>query len=132
MNIRELRKNSGMTQKQFAERFGIALSTLRRWEQRVSEPPSYLVPLMQQLLNIAEDIIIQGKNQEIYHYNKKGGILSDSLGNSVRVQIDLNDVKEENLKLYITDLFEEINEKKTTFERMCDEDKKSEIIWIER
>lgn len=132
MNIRELRKETGMTQQQFADRFGIAIATLRRWEQRVSEPPAYLVPLIKQVLNMTDCDVILGKGQEKYYYNRETGILCDSFGNSVKINSDLSEVKKENLMLYITDLFTEIKEEKNRFEKMCDEDKRSDIIWIER
>ena len=32
LNIREMRKNTGMTQREFADRFDIPVGTLRRWE----------------------------------------------------------------------------------------------------
>lgn len=31
-NVKTLRKNAGMTQRQFAEYFGVPLATLRKWE----------------------------------------------------------------------------------------------------
>lgn len=50
-NVKALRKNAGMTQRQFAEYFGVPLATLRKWElpetsaQRRRIPP-YLLDLM--------------------------------------------------------------------------------------
>lgn len=36
--IRELRQAIGLSQPQFADRFGFSLSALRKWEQDVAEP----------------------------------------------------------------------------------------------
>lgn len=50
-NVKTLRKNAGMTQRQFAEYFGVPLATLQKWElpatstQRRRIPP-YLLDLM--------------------------------------------------------------------------------------
>ena len=132
MNIRELRKNTGMTQEQFAERFGIALSTLRRWEQRVSEPPGYLIPLLEQILEVNDRIIIEGKDGDRYYYDPKQKQIRDVLGNSINLHVDLKKVKKDNLKLYVSELFEELYIEKRRFEKLCKEDEKSDIIWIER
>ncbi len=132
MLIRDIRKKTGMTQEQFATRFGIALPTLRRWEQLVSEPPAYLIPLLQQVLEINESTPIEGKHGEKYFYNNETCMLSDSYGNTVMVKINMNSIKKENLKLYVTDLFSEINSLRDYFEKECNIDKRSDIVWIER
>lgn len=46
MEIKELRKELKMTQKEFAERFNIPLRTIQKWEQHDSEPASYLIELI--------------------------------------------------------------------------------------
>lgn len=47
MNISELRKNAGMTQKEFAERYGIPLRTIQKWERNGSTPSEYVVRLVE-------------------------------------------------------------------------------------
>lgn len=46
MTIKELRTASGMTQKQFAEYFGIPHRTLQNWEGGQRACPEYLLKLM--------------------------------------------------------------------------------------
>lgn len=46
MTIKELRKAAGMTQKAFAEYFGIPRRTVEDWEADKRTPPPYLLDLM--------------------------------------------------------------------------------------
>lgn len=48
--IKELRKQTGMSQSQFATYFEISVRTLQDWEQERRQPPEYLVKLMERLL----------------------------------------------------------------------------------
>lgn len=47
MTINELRAAAGMTQKQFAEYFGIPLRTIENWAGGQRKCPPYLLDLMQ-------------------------------------------------------------------------------------
>ena len=50
MTIQELRKETGLSQSQFAKKFDIPVGTLQHWEQGVRQPPDYLVSLMVRVL----------------------------------------------------------------------------------
>lgn len=56
MTFKELRKQSGMTQKQFAEYFGIPRRTLENWDAGANKCPEYLLKLMEYKLK-KENII---------------------------------------------------------------------------
>ena len=47
MNIKELRKRAGMTQKAFAEYFGIPHRTVQNWEGGQNQCPHYLLDLIE-------------------------------------------------------------------------------------
>lgn len=47
MTFKELRKASGMTQKQFSEYFGIPLRSIENWETGARNCNQYLIDLMQ-------------------------------------------------------------------------------------
>lgn len=47
MTFKDLRQQSGMTQKQFAYYFGIPKRTVENWEAGVNQCPQYLLDLMQ-------------------------------------------------------------------------------------
>lgn len=51
--IKSLRKKTGKTQAEFAKTYGIRLNTLSDWERCVSEPPQYVVKLLERF--VAED-----------------------------------------------------------------------------
>lgn len=56
MTFKELRRLSGMTQKQFCEYFGIPKRTVEDWERGASKCPVYLMALMEYKLR-KEEII---------------------------------------------------------------------------
>jgi DNA-binding transcriptional regulator YiaG len=56
MNIKELRKKTGMTQKAFSEYFGIPRRTIEDWETEKRKCTPYLLDLMQYKLE-KENII---------------------------------------------------------------------------
>ena len=47
--IQTLRQESGLSQRCFAERFGIPVRTLQQWEQGAQKPPSYVVEMLREL-----------------------------------------------------------------------------------
>ena len=57
-NIRSYRKNLGLTQEQLAERLGITLGTVSKWERGSSEPDlSYIMDLAE-LFHVSVDALI--------------------------------------------------------------------------
>ncbi len=83
------------------------------------------------LLPSAKDIMkkIITKDGTTYFYEESSGILYDSVGNSIQVKFDIENVKPENLPLYVADLFESFYEIKEKFEQDCRWDKDENIIW---
>lgn len=51
MKIRDLRKKTGMSQRQFADYFGISPRNIQEWEQERKSPPPYLPGMMERILN---------------------------------------------------------------------------------
>ena len=47
MTIKELRQQSGMTQKEFAEYFEIPKRTIEDWDRGARKCPEYLIALME-------------------------------------------------------------------------------------
>jgi putative transcriptional regulator len=50
MTIKELRKSTNLSQSKFAKKFGVSVGTLAHWEQGVRTPPSYVVSMMETIL----------------------------------------------------------------------------------
>lgn len=50
MTVAELRRGTKLSQRQFAELFGIPVRTLQQWEQGKSTPPAYVLSMMERLL----------------------------------------------------------------------------------
>ena len=46
MKINELRTITKLSQKQFADYFGIPVGTLRNWEQKIASPPDYVLKMI--------------------------------------------------------------------------------------
>ncbi|MCI8424884.1 MAG: helix-turn-helix domain-containing protein [Adlercreutzia sp.] len=49
MTLVEMRREAGMSQREFAEHYGIPVRTLQQWEQGKSTPPSYVLSMMEKL-----------------------------------------------------------------------------------
>lgn len=129
--IKELRESTGMTQKAFAEMYGIPISTLRKWEQGEASPAPYVVNLLARTLPSTDSTLkkIAGKDGVFYYYDKNQKLISDMRGNKIFIQEDLEDVKEQNLVLYLEDLFDNFYEIQEKFNRDCKYDKEEDILW---
>ncbi len=55
MDIREMRKELGDTQSEFAERYHIPFRTIQNWENGVRKPPEYIVRLLER--QVKEDLV---------------------------------------------------------------------------
>ena len=129
--IRELRDATGMTQKEFANMYGIPLSTLRKWEQGESSPAPYVLNLLAKSLPSIDSSLwkIQGNNGIVYYYDKNKRTVADMRGNTIMVQENLKEIKMQNLVLYLQDLFEDFYEIQEKFNRDCRFDKEEDILW---
>jgi hypothetical protein len=56
-------------------------------------------------------------------------MVSDGRGNCILIREDLEGVKEQNLALYLTDLFKGFYEIQDKFDRDCKYDKEEDILW---
>lgn len=129
--IRELRDMTGLSQRDFAAKYDIPLSTLRKWEQGNATPAPYVVRLIASTLPGTDENrkVIKGDDSNIYLYDQNRNTVSDSLGNEIAVSESLDGVNEDNLKLYLKDLFESFYEIQEKFNRDCRFDKKENVIW---
>ena len=129
--IKELRDSTGLTQKDFADMYGIPISTLRKWEQGESSPAPYVLNLLARTLPCINASLwkINGTGEIVYYYDKNKRTVTDMRGNSIMVQEDLMEIKEQNLILYLQDLFEGFYAVQEKFNRDCRFDKEDDIIW---
>ena len=129
--IRELRDSTGLTQNDFADMYGIPLSTLRKWEQGESSPAPYVLNLLARTLPSLQDTLwkICGTDGIVYYYDKNKRTVTDMRGNVIIVQEDLKEIKEQNLILYLQDLFEGFYAIQEKFNRDCRFDKEDDILW---
>lgn len=130
-NIKEMREATGMSQKAFANMYGIPIGTLRNWEQGSNSPAPYVVNLLARTLPNGNCTLkeINGKNGRTYYYDKNQRCLLDIQGNRIYIREDLDDIKEQNLVLYLDDLFERFYEIQDKFDRDCKYDKEEDILW---
>ena len=57
--IKELRKQTGLSQSKFAAKFGIPVRSLQQWEQGISAPPEYLFRMMAYIMLLEENAQIK-------------------------------------------------------------------------
>lgn len=105
--IKELRESTKLSQNEFAKKFNIPVSTLRKWEQKVSKPPKYVVDFIEsyisQLNNDYE--IYFGNDNRNYYLDRSNKKVGDSLGNWIAYHEDISGVIEDNIGIYIEMLF---------------------------
>lgn len=130
-NIKEIRESTGMSQKKFAQMYGIPLSTLQNWEQGTNSPAPYIINLLARTLPSMNSSLkeMKGESGRSYYYDKNQNCIEDIKGNRIYVQENLDDIKEQNLILYMDDLFERFYEIQERFNRDCRFDKEEDIIW---
>lgn len=56
MNIKELRKKSGLTQKEFSEKYHIPRRTIEDWEREIRTPPPYVPELIEKIMKLEKDL----------------------------------------------------------------------------
>lgn len=129
--IKELRQSTNLSQKEFAEMFHIPLSTLRKWEQNESTPPSYVISLIKNSLpqtNKDFEIYLGSEGQK-YYLDKNNNRVGDSLGNWISYHESISDVIKENIGLYIENLFNKYYEAIKNFDDELKSDKIHKIKW---
>lgn len=63
--MKELRELLGLTQKEFALKFGFNLRTLQQWEQGRASTPVYLIPLVKRVIELeTENAKLSKKNRK--------------------------------------------------------------------
>ena len=126
-----MRDMTRLTQREFAAKFDIPIGTLRRWEYGESKPAPYIIKLIALQLPVDQGKMEQIKDEEgnIFFYNKEAGYLMDMQGTRINIKDELEEVKKQNLILYIKDLFEAYYEILDKFDRNCKLDKTEDIIW---
>lgn len=63
--MKELRELLGLTQKEFALKFGFNLRTLQQWEQGRASTPVYLIPLVKRVIELeSENAKLNKKNRK--------------------------------------------------------------------
>ena len=53
--LKQMRSNTGMTQKNFAAKFDIPVSTYEQWEMGMRTPPTYIVDMIATILLMEND-----------------------------------------------------------------------------
>ena len=74
--VKSLRKETGKTQKVFAEYYEIPLRTLEDWERGISHPPEYVLRLLEYKIRMEALLKDKGDmdtNGGIYHGNNEEG-----------------------------------------------------------
>lgn len=132
--IRELRDLSGLTQKAFAEQYGIPVSTLRKWEQGEASPAPYVVRMLAELIPAADASLykITGEGGAVYYYDEIRREVSDASGNRIIVRENLKEIKKQNLPIYLEELFRTFYDAQDKFNDDCRYDLQEDIIWIKK
>jgi transcriptional regulator with XRE-family HTH domain len=83
------RDNAKMTQAQMARRLGIKASTLKAWEQDLSEPRANHLSIMAGVLNVSMMWLMNGEGEGLDAPNADGPVIEVDLGELLRDMRDL-------------------------------------------
>lgn len=64
VNIKELRKRTGLSQKEFSNKYNLSIRTLQQWEQGISKPLDSLVGLIEKDVNNNPDLRFKYKHSK--------------------------------------------------------------------
>ena len=131
-NVRELRDITGLSQKAFAEQFRIPVSTLRKWEQGESSPPSYVLRLLASVIPADREGLeeIPYRDETSFFFDRARGVVMDRLGNTIPVKDNMEEVNRSNLGLYLHNLFADYYSIQSRFEKECYYDRIEKIRWV--
>lgn len=131
MTIKTLRKISGLTQKEFSNKYDIPIRTLQRWEQNQSSPANYILKLLEKDICNDKDEIIKIPGDKIdYIYNVTRRQLINSKGIVINIEIkNIKKIKLNNLSIYCDVLFEKYNKGIKSFLEDCKYDETTDILW---
>ena len=129
--IKEFRESTNLSQEKFAKLFHIPVSTLRKWEQNESRPPAYVVRFIKNALPQANEEcdVYYGKNGAKFYLNKDHDKAGDILGNWIPFHEDISGVIEDNIGIYLEELFTKYYEAVKAFEEDLKFDKIHHIKW---
>lgn len=66
MTIKELRATTGLTQKEFGNKFNIPTMSISNWEQGACNPPKYIPEMMERIVELEKTLEIKnGVIQEL-------------------------------------------------------------------
>lgn len=131
MLIKEIRLRTKLTQKEFAERFQIPLSTLRKWEQCESKPSKYLLNLLVNAMpEYNPNLRVIKRNNNIFYIDEDLKIIYDKYNNSIKYTEEIKNISENNLSVYINSYFKQFYE----LQKLLNQDFKYDLptaTWID-
>lgn len=131
--IKELRAITGLSQSEFAKKYDIPVKTLQNWECGLSHPTTYLLKLIASTLDNKLIKIIGDNKKEntVYYYDENKKIIYDKKGNCLSATINIKEVNEHNLGIYLDFLFEDYYKALESFNQSLEMDKKLDrnTVW---
>lgn len=129
--IKEIRHSVKLTQKEFADKFDIPLSTLKKWEQGETSPAPYLIKMIESSLPTSNKNIITyiGRDNEPYYIDKDNKKIGDKYGNWVSFKEEIDGVIESNIPFYAAKFFRQFYQITDTLNEDLYYDKIEKVHW---
>lgn len=128
--IKELRKSTNKTQKEFATTYNIPLSTLKKWEQDESKPAPYVLSLLSSSIDREKTLIEISDVEHSYYYNELTHTIYNKKGDAIKVDINFREFRNKgNLMLCLDRLFECFEKIRDDFNNDCKFYSKEDKKW---
>ena len=131
MDIKSIRLQTGLTQREFASKFQIPLKTLQHWECGDAMPAPYLLQLIAQNIPQERNDMkkISSQNTNYYYDSNEHAVYSEDGTKIILRPGILEKANERNLSIYLDFLFEDFKKSQEHFEYECQSDQNSDIEW---
>lgn len=127
--IKELRKSTNKTQREFATTYNIPLSTLKKWEQDESKPAPYFLSLLSSTIDKGLNLIEISDMEHYYYFDPLTYTVYNKKGDSINIGYDILKVNRNNLLIFLEDIFNDYQRLKNEFIIRCTADRKENIEW---
>lgn len=128
--LKEFRKKMKLSQNEFAKRFNVPVSTLRKWEQKETKPSKYFVEMLRGLES-NKNLYTISNNKYFFQFDKQNMIVYNNKGIGIKIDFDIAKSNKDNLIILLNGLFDDYSKIISKFNTLCRIDAEGRSKWIE-
>ncbi|WFF73009.1 helix-turn-helix transcriptional regulator [Proteiniclasticum sp. QWL-01] len=107
-NLKNLRKDANLTQKQLADKLGVSLGTIRNWEQGINVPKYPAMKILSEIFNVSLPELTGLDNFEVIENTPESLYDKETLFESTS-ELSLSELKNNGLKTLLNNNYNQLN-----------------------